>query len=231
MKYSITIDNLSSKKWGLTIQEAYLFSWIYALPSWANKVSIEGVDFYFASKNKVAEELPLLTDKIDTVYRYMKRLELKGLIALKKVDNKDYVALTPLAKTWNSVPSEHSENNPTNLGRSSEVASEKNPTYNNIKEDTSTINKRGIDFDIFWDLYDKKIGKIDSKKAWDKLHVEDQRKIIKDIPTYRNQISDLKFQMNPLTYLTGQHWKDERYSKDRLGDPVPLRKSLNEKYQ
>ena len=94
MKYSITIDNVTTTKWGLKIAEAYLFAWIYALPSWAESATIENETYYFASRNKVIEELPPLTDKPDTVYRYYKKLQDAGLIECIKIGAKDYVRLT-----------------------------------------------------------------------------------------------------------------------------------------
>lgn len=128
MKYTSLIDNVKSLEWGLSIQEAYLFSWVYSLPSWADKVIIGTDVFYFGSKTKAIEDYPLLTDKPDTVYRYYKSLEQKGLILIKKIDGKDYLALTEKSKTWGSK-SEQSENNPRLLGKKSEFNSEKNPTY------------------------------------------------------------------------------------------------------
>lgn len=127
MKYSSLIDNVHSVAWGLNIQEAYLFDWLYSLPSWAKSSIIDGQDFYFASRNKACQELPLITDKADTMYRHYKALEVKGLISIKKVDGADYVALTKKAKEWGRQ-SEHSEKipkntdfNPDSLGKNSDI--------------------------------------------------------------------------------------------------------------
>jgi hypothetical protein len=147
MRYSSTINNVNANEWGLSIQQAYLFAWFYELPSWANKVMIENEIYYFASKNKAVEELPILTDKTDTMYRYYKQLEDLGLVHIKKIDNKDYIALTNKAKDWNFYKSEYSENNPTLLGNLSENNSENNPTYNNIISNNNNIdNKKQILF-------------------------------------------------------------------------------------
>lgn len=130
MRYSTIINNIKANEWGLTIQQAYLFSWFYELPSWANKVMIENEIFYFASKNKAVEELPILTDKTDTMYRYYRQLEELKLIVIKKIDGKDYISLTTKAKEWNLYKSDYSENNPNTLGKLSENNSDLNPTYN-----------------------------------------------------------------------------------------------------
>ena len=132
MRYNSTINNIKAKEWGLSIQQAYLFSWFYELPSWANKVMIENEIYYFASKTKAVEELPILTEKTDTMYRYYKQLEEKKLIIIKKIDNKDYISLTEKGKEWNFCKSDGSEIYPTKLGNLSEISSENNPTYNNI---------------------------------------------------------------------------------------------------
>lgn len=158
MKFTTVIDNITALKWGLSIQEAYLFDWLFSLPSWADKAVVENEIFYFASKNKAVNELPMLTDKPDTMYRYYKSLQQKELILISKIGGKDYISLTEKAKQWNGNKSEHSENNPSNgkvfrskLGNKSEGNSENNPTYNNTKEDynINTINKEENEFSIF----------------------------------------------------------------------------------
>src|SRR6056297_3379243 len=131
MRYNTLINNVKAHEWGLDIKLAYLFAWMYELPSWADKSTIEGKDYYFASKNKAIDELPLLTDKRDTMYRYYKQLESLNLIEIKKIDSKDYICLTSKAKEWNEYKSETSDKNPNKLGNKSENPSDKNPTYNN----------------------------------------------------------------------------------------------------
>lgn len=127
------INNVKSNQWGLNIQEAYLFSWIYELPSWADRIIIKNDVFYYCSKNKIVSELPLISDKPDTIYRYLKSLSSKNLVIVKKIDGKDYIGITELGKSWNdSSQSERSEKNPSQLGKFSEFNSDLNPTYNNI---------------------------------------------------------------------------------------------------
>lgn len=145
MRESSLIRNRKAIDWGLNIQEAYLFSWIYELPSWASKVTIEGEVFYFCAKSKISEELPLLSSKIDTIYRYLKSLSEKELIKITKVDNRDYVCITQKGVSWNE--SDSSEKNPSKLGKKSEFSSEKNPTdnytiYNNYSNDKQEKNEK-----------------------------------------------------------------------------------------
>jgi hypothetical protein len=62
MKYTINIDQVKSLEWGLTLSEAALFSFVYALPSWAEQMHIGGQTWYFGSRNKAVlgkkSELP-----------------------------------------------------------------------------------------------------------------------------------------------------------------------------
>lgn len=137
MRYSTLIDNKTSLEWGLSVHLSYLFSWIYDLPSWSDRIIIGSDVFYFASRFKAIEELPMLTDKPDTMYRYYKKLESMELIEVKKIDGKDYITLLNKSKAWNN----YSEINPTN-GNISELNSEKNPTYNIISNNNKENNKK-----------------------------------------------------------------------------------------
>lgn len=145
MRYTTLINNVKSIEWNLDLKEAYLFAWFYELPSWAEKVIIEHHVFYHASKNKAVNELPILTEKVDTMYRYYKKVESKGLVKIKKIDGKDYIALTEKGKTWNlnqiGRSSDHSEIYPNHVGNLSEPNSEIYPTNNIINTNKNYNNK------------------------------------------------------------------------------------------
>lgn len=121
MRWSTTINNKVALDFGLDIKTAYLFAWVYELPSWAESVLIQGKTYYFASKTKAVTELPLLTTKIDTMYRYYKQLENIGLIDIKKIDGKDYIHILEKGKSWNEWKWEKkSDSNPSKIGNKSE---------------------------------------------------------------------------------------------------------------
>lgn len=212
MRYSSTINNIKANEWGLNIQQAYLFSWMYELPSWASKIDVEGVTYYFASKTKAVEELPILTDKTDTMYRFYKQLEDLGLIVITKVNNKDYIALTDKSKQWNNWQSDYSENNPSLLGNKSENNSEINPTYNNIILDNNIKEKEKIDFSILLDFYNNTFSKrctvfpLKAKKAFNDRIKEGYGKL--DIKTVLINVSqnewhiEKKFQIVTLEFLS-----------------------------
>ena len=138
MKYSINIDQINSLAWDLNLSEAAVFTYLFHVPTWADPVLIDGQTFYFAARQKTCQDVPLISDKPDTIYRIYKSLAEKGVIEYLKHMGKDCMKITEKGKGWNS------EKNPSitiELGKKSESTrkifrkdSEKNPTY------TSTIN-------------------------------------------------------------------------------------------
>ena len=73
-----------------------------------------------------------------------------------------------------------------------------------------------IDFDTFWDLYDKKVGdKTKLQKKWDKLTLEIQTKALEHITEYKTAQQDKQYRKNPDTYLNNKSWNDEIISKDQ----------------
>lgn len=80
--------------------------------------------------------------------------------------------------------------------------------YNStIIQDTNTQSK--IDFDVFWNLYDKKEQKDSCLNKWNKLDFETQTKIIEILPSFIAWKSDKKYRPNPQTFLNQKRWLDE----------------------
>lgn len=123
MQFILTINQVKALEWGLNAQQAMMFSFIYQVPSWAKPIIVERRTFYAISKEKIIQELPLLTEKPDTAYRILKALELVEVIELSNTSKITLVRLTEKGRTWNT-----SENYPSKVGKKSEVRSEKNPT-------------------------------------------------------------------------------------------------------
>lgn len=158
MKFYININQKFAVEHGLNTSEAIVFAWLYELPSWAKSVLIDNKTYYFASENKAAEEMPLISDKKDTFYRQYKSLAKRGLIEILKIGKATYIAITDLGKGWylsessqKNGSSEHlnnyqnSENNSDFAGNSEESRkilqnnSETAPT-NNIYKNNNTNN-------------------------------------------------------------------------------------------
>jgi len=70
--------------------------------------------------------------------------------------------------------------------------------------------KLNVDFETFWNLYDKKVGdKKRCEKKWTKLKDSDREEIIKTLPAFKSHIKDKQFQPYPETYLNQRRWEDE----------------------
>lgn len=70
-----------------------------------------------------------------------------------------------------------------------------------------------IPFEDFWNLYDRKVGKDKSEKAWLKLTNEEREKIMQYIPKYKIQQPDPKFRKHPQTFFNNKSWEDEILSE------------------
>lgn len=74
---------------------------------------------------------------------------------------------------------------------------------------TVTDNDININFSEFWNLYNKKTGRKDCEKKWNKLKDSEREEIIKTLPTYIKSTPDIQFRKNPITYLNQRTWEDE----------------------
>ncbi|MFG5862743.1 phage replication protein [Metapseudomonas sp. CR1201] len=145
MQFTVTINQVKALEWGLNAQQALLFAFVYECPSWAKPVETKDGDFYALSKAKVMEELPLLTDKPDTIYRLLKTLAGAGVIELSSTNSITLVRLTKKGRAWNRKL-DGSEKYPTNKtaeGRKKiRSTSEKNPTQVGKKSEGGRKNFR-----------------------------------------------------------------------------------------
>ena len=85
---------------------------------------------------------------------------------------------------------------------------------------THSLSRKGkIDFKIFWDIYDKKVGnKTKIKRKWDKLQPEIQKRAIEHIRLYVLSTPDKQFRLNPETYLNNRGWNNEIINQKTRGD-------------
>jgi hypothetical protein len=73
---------------------------------------------------------------------------------------------------------------------------------------TKEVNN--VEFEKFWNLYDKKVGsKVKCCKKFYSLKKSDHVRIFETLPKYKNSTPDKQFRKNPMTYLNNQSWNDE----------------------
>lgn len=154
MKYTSTINNVKCVEWDLTLSQAFLVELLVFSAAWAQRETVDGIDYYWVSRNKVLDEIPNAFKTADTVYRALIELNEKGVIEYKKLGRKDIFRLTDKGKEWIFEPSlsdeklgkksdfnQNSEKNPSKLGNKSELNSEINPTDKDTSTNKDTTNK------------------------------------------------------------------------------------------
>jgi predicted phage replisome organizer len=86
-------------------------------------------------------------------------------------------------------------------------------------------------FNHLWDIYDKKVGKEKSYKAFKKIKNCDYELILKHIPKYKISQPDKKFRKDLSTYLNQKAWNDEIIlDKQSESDKVSFEESLKQLY-
>lgn len=65
------------------------------------------------------------------------------------------------------------------------------------------------DFDMFWSLYQKKVGKEKCKKLWAKLSHKDRMAALAYAPRYVMAQPDQRYRKNPETFIRNKSWNDE----------------------
>lgn len=81
-----------------------------------------------------------------------------------------------------------------------------------INKDVNKITpkKEGIDFEVFWVLYDKKVGSKEKlKNKWDGFSEQTRRLILDHIPLYKKAQPDKWYRKDPSTYFNNKTWLDE----------------------
>lgn len=98
---------------------------------------------------------------------------------------------------------------------------------NEIKEKEIKV-KLIEDFEFFWNTYNKKIDRVKCEKIWNKLTLDEIKKILNSVEQYVNANPDLQYRKNPSTYLNGKCFNDEiilnipRLQNNGTNDKQPL---------
>lgn len=66
-----------------------------------------------------------------------------------------------------------------------------------------------VEFENWWNLYNKKRGKVKCLRFWARMSKKDKADCIAATPAYVQSITDKQFQKDPFTYLNGRCWQDE----------------------
>ena len=76
-------------------------------------------------------------------------------------------------------------------------------------KDKEITNAVAYEFDLFWDIYNKKRDKEKCLKAWSKIDIKEIPKILESVKIYVKSNTDIQYRKNPFTWLNGKCWNDE----------------------
>ena len=163
-----------------------------------------------------------------SVNRIVKRLADAGLIEIQHRAKEDGTRNSNLYRIpiqsnpeslWRANQSnpEYNQSNP-EYGQSNSGLHKPSENHQIEPSDISTSHQMTSQpdrFDLFWQVYPKKVAKAEARKAWKQIKPTDPvlQQILDDIQwrlANDEQWQDRKYQPNPATYLRGRRWEDER---------------------
>jgi len=144
---------------------------------------------------------------IQKVRTSLNRLKSTNEITIKSSSKGTIIQIVNYEKYQVVTDKQQTNNKPsTNEQQTNNKPSTTNKNVNNIKNDKNEIN---ISFDLFWNLYDKKISKDKCESKWNKLTDKERKDIIAFIPKYHKAQPDVKYRKNPMTFFNNKSWNDE----------------------
>lgn len=154
----------------------------------------------------------------NTVTRSIKELEDLGVLLVKRrarLSSYYQISVKGVSKLYNAIKSEMSEG-----VESLELDLEGNETASlpveqvvEVEVEQSTpveaLQSPDNSFEIFWGVYDKKVGKEPSKRLWVRLRDSDKATIMKHLDKYIQSTPEKQFRKDPANYLKDRVWEDE----------------------
>ena len=127
------------------------------------------------------------------------------------------IALIKNDKAQDKAPAKHVSKQQQSTYQSKDSIKELNIDIDIIKN--NNINNY-IDFEIFWNAYDKKVGNKEKLRSkWDMLNDCEREAAMRYIPLYVKAQPDKKFRKNPENFLDNRSWEDEIIDCTNLSIP------------
>ena len=98
----------------------------------------------------------------------------------------------------------------------------KKPKKADSGSDSDSVNENDSDneqiqlFDMFWEIYGKKVDKKACLSKFNKLKQPDIDSIFENLPAYVESTPDPTYRKNPITYLNNESWNDQIIPKGKL---------------
>ena len=85
----------------------------------------------------------------------------------------------------------------------------------NIKKNNEPSDRKEKAFEMFWNLYDKKVSINMAKKSFMQLTLEEMGKAIKSVKAYVDSTPNKEYRKHPTTWINQKCWEDEVVVKDK----------------
>lgn len=153
----------------------------------------------------------------NTVTKATKELEAIGVLLVKRrarLSSYYQVSVKGVAKVCKEVKDsleDNVENLDLDLEDMDDSVVEESATPEVVVEDEEpeVMALPDTGFDIFWSVYDKKVGKDVSKLAWGKLKKTDHKDIMNHLEDYVKSTPEKQYRKDPVNYLKDKVWQDE----------------------
>lgn len=89
------------------------------------------------------------------------------------------------------------------------IMSNKTEEKETTSDEVAKKEDNALSFDVFWKLYDKKVGKVKAQKLYEALSDKDRKAALEYIPLYVSSQPDKQYRKNPETFLRNRAWEDE----------------------
>lgn len=159
---------------------------------------------------------------VDTLRKYIKELIIAGWLIKGNQCNENgkFGAVDYTIKASNKLPS--AENTVTENFRVGKIPSQHKRDYihkqdclhkqeekKKEKNIDKSISQKKAEFERWWQLYDKKMGRAKCYAKWLRLSDEERALCIANTPAYVSSTPNKQYRKHPLTYLNGECWNDE----------------------
>lgn len=135
---------------------------------------------------------------------------------LKKRDDKSEKARELVNRRWNKQKANADSPQKDNKSRSSD-------------KDSLKVNLE--EFDKFWSVYDKKVGRDKSYVLWNKLSKKDREDCMKFVPLYVKERTNKQYRKNPETFLRNKSWNDEIISGNLVSETEKYDNVSNDEFK
>lgn len=181
----------------------YVLLWIHILL----KANHHEAEFWFNGKNTKVKKGQFITGRKSlseetgisetSIERILRTFENEQQIGQQKTNRSRLI--TVLQYNDYQKADSKTDNGRTTNGQRADT-NNKNKNYN--KNNTNDL------FNSFWNGYDKKVGKRETAKIWDRLSLKDQTAALGGVNKYKSA-REKKYRKDPQRYLSKRVWEDE----------------------